>query len=356
MSCVGHLEGAQVRAVDGSEQEAVHAGTGDRRRVGREGGPVGRGVRLAARARQWALRLTDDDGRGAARLVRVEEGRPVGGRIDGGHVEGCSRREDVGRGRRGGRGHVARAGAADHQHRSVWTRLQGHDGRARGGVAAAVPHGMVAEAEAERRDRSRRTDATPVAATRRRPSPTAAGDMCPAGATIAAEPRAGLSIGRSSSRLYAPLAKGLPAGLAASDWRPAEGVAGEPVGSPRPSTTTTPRQRGSTTMDDGDGRERVQVGLRRAGSSVGPTPSSIRTEEQERRRHQGQEDGAHPALTGQQEGEPDEGAGGQRQLGGVADEEVPPEVAEGADGPGHGAHGRRLLGAPGRRRRAAACA
>ena len=135
MSCVGHLKGAQVRAVDGSEQEAVHAGTGDRWRVGREGRPVGRGVRLAAGARQRALRLTDDDGGGAARLVRVEEGRPVGGRIDGGHVEGCSRREVVGRGRRGGRGHVARAGAADHEHRAVWTRLQRHDGRARAGLS-----------------------------------------------------------------------------------------------------------------------------------------------------------------------------------------------------------------------------
>ena len=40
----------------------------------------------------------------------------------------------------------------------------------------------------------------------------------------------------------------------------------------------------------------------------------------------------------EQEGEPDDGAGGQGQLGRIADEEVPPEEAEGPDCPRHRGH------------------
>ena len=65
-----------------------------------------------------------------------------------------------------------------------------------------------------------------------------------------------------------------------------------------------------------------------------PPPPSIRADEEEDRRHQWQQDRSDDVLAGEQEGQSDDGADGQRQLGSVADEKLPPEVTEGPDGPG----------------------
>src|SRR5580692_8377032 len=105
---------------------------------------------------------------------------------------------------------------------------------------------------------------------------------------------------------------------------------------PQKGATTTFHPRGTTTSITIT-MTIPAVGPRRLGARCSPPPS-IRADEQERGGHQRQQDGPYHALAGQEEGQPHDDTDGQRQLGRVADEEVPPEVTEGLDGAGNCLH------------------
>ena len=148
MPRVGHLERSEVAAVHRAEQERVDAGSGDRVVGRREGGPVCVEVGLRSGARDRALRCDGEAGeqrRGAARLVRVEEGGSVGRGIHRREVQRRSGRVQVARRCRRGRGHVPRTGPADHEDGSVRSLLHRDHGRA--GAPASVPP-VVTEAAA----------------------------------------------------------------------------------------------------------------------------------------------------------------------------------------------------------------